>query len=144
MLSKSLKLLLLLTLIFVFGQTQAHSILPQVREAINPPLWEKLGQRKVNYKIDRDEIMVTARDGRFSAIKLKVKKGAVNMHKMTIHFGDGTIQQVNLKNRIPAGGETRVIDLKGNKKRVIRKVVFWYDTRNLANKKAVVELWGRH
>lgn len=144
MLSKSLKTLLLLTLVLVFGQSQANAIQPRNLEGINAPRWENLGQRKVNYSLDRDEIMVTARDGRFSAVKLKVRKGAINMHKMTIHFGDGTKQQVNLRNKIPAGGETRVVNLKGNKKRVIRKVVFWYDTKNLANKRATVELWGRH
>lgn len=141
---KVLKPLLFFALIFVFGQTQANTFLPHSQEGINPPRWEKLGQRKVNYKIDRDEIMVNARDGRFTAVKLKVRKGAVNMHKMTIHFGDGSKQQVNLKNKIPAGGETRVINLKGKQKRVIRKVVFWYDTKNLANNRATVELWGRH
>ncbi len=144
MLTKSLKTLLLLALIFVFGQTQANTLPTLDTEGINPPRWEKLGQRKVNYSLDRDEIMVTALDGRFSAVKLMVKKGGINMHKMVIHFGDGTKQQVNLKNKIPAGGATRVIQLKGQKKRVIRKVVFWYDTKNLANKRATVELWGRH
>jgi hypothetical protein len=141
---KTLKPLLVFGLIFVFWQAQANTFLLHSLEGINPPRWEKLGQRKVNYKIERDEIMVTARDGRFTAVKLKVRKGAVNMHKMIIHFGDGSKQQVNLKNKIPAGGETRVINLKGKQKRVIRKVVFWYDTRNLANNRATVELWGRH
>lgn len=140
----SFKTMLILAMIFAVGQVNASVILPETEKGIHPPKWEKLGQRKVNYKLDRDEIMVTARDGRFSAVKLKVRKGGVNMHKMTIHFGDGTVQNVNLKNKIPAGGATRVVDLKGKKKRVIRKVVFWYDTKNLANRKAVVELWGRH
>jgi hypothetical protein len=142
--STSLKTFLLLSCLLVFGQTYATSIQTETQEGINPPKWEKLGQRKVNYKLDRDEVLVTARDGRFNAVKLKVRKGGVNMHKMTIHFGDGTSQNVNMKNTIPAGGETRVVKLKGKKKRVIRKVVFWYDTKNLANKKAVVELWGKH
>ena len=143
MLTKSLKTLLLLSFVLFLGNAGAAISTPAI-EGFTPPRWEKLGQRKVNYKIDRDEIMVTAREGRFSAVKLIVRKGAVNMHKMTIHFGDGTQQEVNLKNNIPAGGETRVIKLKGQKKRVIRKVVFWYDTKNLANKRATVELWGRH
>lgn len=142
--SISLKITLLLAVMFVFGQTFATAIYPETCEGINPPRWEKLGQRKVNHRLDRDEIMVTAKEGRFSAVKLKVKKGGINMHKMVIHFRDGSTQKVNLRNNIPAGGETRVIQLKGKKKRIIKKVVFWYDTKGLANKKAIVNLWGRH
>ncbi len=108
-----------------------------------PPRWEKLGQRKVNYAVDRDEIFVTAREGRFTALKLTVKKGGINMHKMVIHFADGSKKKVDLRAKIPAGGSTRVIDLPGNR-RIIRKVVFVYDTKNFSSRKAVVELWGRH
>ena len=108
-----------------------------------PPRWEKLGQRKVNYKVDRDEIAVTLREGRFTAVKLFVRKSPVNMHKMIIHYRNGDKQNVNLRNKIPAGGQTRVVDLNGGK-RVIKKVVFWYDTKGIQDKRATIELWGRH
>ncbi len=108
-----------------------------------PPRWEKLGERKVNFAADRDEILVTASEGRFTALKILVKKGRINMHKMVIHFGDGTEQEVETRDEIRAGGESRVINLEGNR-RVIRKVVFVYDTKNFADQRAEVELWGRH
>jgi hypothetical protein len=110
----------------------------------NPPIgWELLGTKSVDYLIDRDEIAVTAREGFFTALKLKVTRSALNVHKMTVHFGDDTTQDVDLKKNFKAGEESRVIDLKGNK-RVITKVVFWYDTKNSKNSKAIVELWGKH
>ncbi len=105
--------------------------------------WEKLGQRRVNYSLDRDEILVTARDGRFSALKLVVRKASINLHRVVVYFGNGQHMEVHIRKRIAAGSETRVIGLPG-KKRVIKKVVFWYDTRGLARGKAIVELWGRH
>lgn len=108
-----------------------------------PPRWEKLGERNVNFKVDRDEIFVTASEGRFTALKIKVRKGAINLHKMVVHFGDGSTQEVETRDEIAAGGESRVINLEGNR-RVIQKVVFVYDTKNFANRKAEVELWGRH
>ena len=37
-----------------------------------PPRWERLGTRKVNFRLDRDEIMVTAREGAFTGLKMKV------------------------------------------------------------------------
>ena len=110
--------------------------------AIQPGSWEMLGQRKVNRQADRDEIIVTGREGAFRKIKLMVRRSAINMHRCVIHFRNGDTQEVDIRNNIPAGGETRVIDIEGNR-RIITKVVFWYDTKGLQDK-AVVELWGRH
>lgn len=105
--------------------------------------WEQLGSRSVKFGMDRDEILVTAKEGFFTGLKIRVTNSALNMHKMVIHFGDGTTQDVELKNNFRAGQESRVIDLAGNR-RVITKVVFWYDTKNARQTKAVVELWGKH
>ncbi len=109
----------------------------------HPQRWEKLGQRKVNFKVDRDEIIVGRVEGFFTALQIKVRKGPVNMHRMVVHFRNGSTKEVELKNNFSDGDESRVIDLPGNV-RVITKVVFWYDTKNFNDSKAVVELWGRH
>ena len=105
--------------------------------------WELLGTRLVNYGLDRDEIMVTAAEGQFTALKFKVKRGPMNLHKVVVHFGNGESQEIETRHQLKAGGETRVIDLPGNT-RIIKKVVFWYDTKNMANRKAVLALLGRH
>lgn len=108
-----------------------------------PPRWELLGTRKVNYGLDRDEIVVTRAEGVFSALKLKVRKGGINLHRVAVHFGNGDVQELEVRENISVGGESRVLDLEGNK-RIIQKVVFWYDTKNYANQKASVDLWGRN
>lgn len=108
-----------------------------------PPKWELLGSRKVNYTLDKDEILVTAKEGAFSAVKIIVKKGGINLHRVAVHFGNGEVEELDVRENIPADGESRVLDLPGNK-RIIKKVVFWYDTKNYANQKATVHLWGRH
>ena len=126
-----------------FGTAFTPSAKKAPTEALTrPPRWEKLGERKVDRQVDRDEIFVTAREGVFSKIKLIVRRSAINMHRCVVHFRNGGTQEVDIRNNIPAGGETRVIDIDGNR-RIITKVVFWYDTKGLQDK-AVVELWGRH
>ncbi|MBK9735041.1 MAG: hypothetical protein IPO92_08775 [Saprospiraceae bacterium] len=62
---------------------------------------------------------------------------------MVVHYGNGDKQDINIREDIQKGGESRVIDLEGVR-RVITKVDFWYDTKGLINDKAIVELWGRH
>ena len=109
----------------------------------SPLRWEKLGERKVNFRVDRDEIMVGVFEGFFDALKIKVKKGPINMHRMVVHFRSGQTTEIELRNNYTAGSESRVIDLPGNN-RMISKVVFWYDTKNFTKSRAVLELWGRH
>lgn len=104
--------------------------------------WEKLGQRQVNYGLDHDEIVVTAREGAFTGLKLIVRKSGINLHRVVVHYGNGERDELEIRENIAPGGETRVLDLPG-RRRVIRTVDFWYDTKNWEGRKAVVELWGR-
>lgn len=105
--------------------------------------WELLGARKIDYKLDRDEILVTRAEGLFTGLQLRIKRSPINMHKLAVHYGNGEVEEIELRENFRAGGKSRIIDLPGNK-RIIRKVVLWYDTKNLAAGKGVVELWGRH
>ncbi len=125
----------------LFAMSFQMSTVTSVAETSRP--WELLGVKKVNYGLDRDEIDVTAQEGFFTGLKLKVKRSPINMHKLAVHFGNGEVQEIELRENFRAGGESRILDLPGNK-RVIRKVVIWYDTKNLARGKGVVEVWGRH
>ncbi|MDX1940094.1 MAG: DUF2541 family protein [Saprospiraceae bacterium] len=131
-----------LTLLFCFASlaTFANVIPPQ---EIPADKWEKLGQRKVNYKVDRDEILVTGYEGSFTALRIHVEKGGINLHRIAVHFRNGDVQDINVEVSMPAGTISRVLNLEG-KRRIIHKVVFWYDTKNFSEDKAVVELWGRH
>ena len=103
--------------------------------------WVKLGERTVNHAVDRDEIVVSAKKGVFRKIKLKVKRRKVTFRDVKVHFANGDVQDVTLRRAIPAGGETRAIDLEG-KNRVIKKVVFWYKTTSVQGKRAKVQLLG--
>lgn len=105
--------------------------------------WELLGSRTVERRTDRDEISVKAKDGTFRAIQLRVRRTAVEFKDLRVHFGNGEVHDVQLRRLIPAGGQTRIIDLPGGA-RVIDKVVFYYRSRGRGKKRAVVELWGRH
>lgn len=105
--------------------------------------WEKIGTRDVSYDLDKDEIIATRLEGIFTAIQVRVKNAPINMHKLEIQYGNGEIKEIDLRNNFAANSESKVIDLAGNK-RVIKRAVFWYDTKDISERKGVVELWGRH
>ena len=103
--------------------------------------WKLLGARKVDRKGERDEIVVTAARGGFKRVRLTVAGAAVEFADVHIIYGNGEPDKLEVRQRIPAGGETRAIDLRGGD-RVIRKIVFWYKTEGFGRKRATVTAWG--
>lgn len=103
--------------------------------------WEFLGDRTVNHRLDRDEIRVTVREGTFRRIKLKVLRSEVAFLDVKVHYANGGVEDVSLRRNIPAGGETRAIDLNGQN-RIIEKVVFHYTSTQRRRRPAVVQLFG--
>ena len=104
--------------------------------------WQLLGSREVNFLTEKDVIEVGADEGLFTKIKLTVKKSAVHFNDMKVHFANGCVCDVKLREKIPAGGQTRVIDLPGDG-RNIKKVVFWYYSTLRNPKRAIVKLYGK-
>jgi Protein of unknown function (DUF2541) len=104
--------------------------------------WEKIGARKVDYRLEKDVLPVTAAKGTFTKLKFFVKNGAVNFQDVKVFYRNGTVQDIEIRKRIAAGGETRVIDLDG-KERVITKIEFIYDTKNSADLKATVVVYAK-
>ena len=102
--------------------------------------WDKLGERWVEGKVDKDTIKVGKKDGKFVAIAVVVEHSALEMFDMEIEFGDGSKWSPNVRMVFGQGTTSRVIDLPGDA-RYIKKVEFRYG--NLpGGGKAQVELWG--
>jgi len=105
--------------------------------------WKLLGERVVNDRLDHDTIVVTATEGDFTALRLTVQRRPVHFLDMKVHFANGATQDIQIRAVIPAGGETRVLDLRGGD-RVIRSVDFWYEANSIgAGKRAQIRLFGR-
>ena len=105
--------------------------------------WKLLGSRTVTDRVDHDTIAVTGARGDFHGVKITVQRSAVRFIRVVVHFGNGGQQELEMRDLIPAGGETRVIDLRGND-RVIRSVDFWYEAKSVGRKGAIVRLFGRN
>lgn len=104
--------------------------------------WVLLGARSVTDRLDHDTIPVTISRGDFERLKMVVQNAAVDFHRVVIHFAKLADQEVVLRERIPARGESRVIDLRGGE-RVIRSIDLWYDTASLVGRHAVVQVFAK-
>lgn len=115
--------------------------LPQLSQVEAKQDWVLLGERTVSNKIDRDTIPVTIARGSFRSIQFRVKDQAIQMLRLVVHYGNGNPDKIETRSLIPAGGRSRIIDLKGGD-RVIKKIDFWYETKSLGNKRALVRVYG--
>jgi len=101
--------------------------------------WQLLGEAKVEARGETDEIKVGT--GVFKRIKLQVKGADVEFKKLTVVYENGDPEQVDLRDKIKRGGETRAINLKG-RNRAIKKVILAYKADKGADRDAHVVLLG--
>ena len=83
--------------------------------------WVYLGQANVDSLRDYDKIVVGRTSGRFSNIQIRVAGAPIQFQRVVVHYGNGTSEEVTLRDRIPAGGQTRSYRLEwhrpGNQQR---------------------------
>jgi hypothetical protein len=104
--------------------------------------WFFLEDKKVGFGVDRDVIHFGNWKDDVRQIKLKVTDGPLKMYSMKIHFDNGSIQDVELRNRFVQGSESRVIDMDGGL-RHLTKIEFWYETKGFARGRSKITVYGR-
>jgi len=105
--------------------------------------WFRLADKNVGFGVDRDVIHFGNWKDDVRQLKLKITDGPLKMYRMTIHFDNGSVQNVELRNRFAQGSESRVIDLDGGL-RHLSKIEFWYETKGFLRGKSRVAVWGRN
>jgi len=120
----------------------AHAAKVSQPRAGDPGDWRLIGTTHASHKADHDAIIVQGPFDNFRRIKFKVTDAPLNMERMVVTYDNGAPDRIDVRENIPKGGESRVIDLRGVGKRSIRKIEFWYDTKGLLNGKADVTVFG--
>jgi hypothetical protein len=102
--------------------------------------WEYLGESHVDGTQDHDSIRVGRSAGTYRAIQLRISGGAINFERVIVRYGNGTQEEIGIRSRIPDGGQTRVIDLPGER-RIIQSLDLWYG-KDKWSKRPKVSLYG--
>jgi len=104
--------------------------------------WRLIGQTQADHAADHDAIIVKGPFDNFRKIKFKVTNAPLNMQRMVITYDNGQPDNIDIRQNIPQGGESRAIDLRGIGKRSVRRIDFWYDTKGFLKGKADVTVFG--
>ena len=135
-LRKSVRLLSLLLLVLSFSLAADAQ-----RRDRSEGRWERLGQSRPDGRRDHDNVRVTAR-GAFQAIQLRVSGGAIEFQRVVVHFENGADTDVEVRDRVRGGGQTRAIDLPGDQRR-IRSVEIWYGKEGWGRSRPTLTIYGR-
>jgi len=95
----------------------------------------------VNFRGERDVIVVGGREGAYRAIKIEVEGGNLELYDIRLTFGDGGTWSPQTRVRFREGSWSRTIDLPG-RGRVIRKIEFAYRSE-LRRGRATVRVYGK-
>jgi hypothetical protein len=107
-----------------------------------PGSWRLIGTVEANFTADHDTLAVRGPFDDFRRIKFKVTNADLNLQRMVVVYEDGEPDQIDVRQNIPQGGESRQSDLRGSGKRRIRRIDFWYDTKGILKGKAHVTVFG--
>ncbi|HEU0058892.1 MAG TPA: hypothetical protein VFR19_03360 [Hyphomicrobiaceae bacterium] len=87
--------------------------------------WERLGCQKVGFIADKDVIRVGRGEGRFKSIRLQVSGNKVYMDDLKVIYANGEPDDIPVRSEIRAGGQTRPLDLRGER-RAIKEIEMKY------------------
>jgi hypothetical protein len=103
--------------------------------------WVYLGEAHVDGAADHDKIKVGRSEGRFRALQIRVDYAAIEFRHVVVHYSNGTSEEVQVRQKIRAGGSTRDIDLAG-RDRAIDSVEIWYERASYRRQRPRVRLYG--
>ncbi len=104
--------------------------------------WRIIGERSVKFSSDKDVIRVGGNDW-YTKLKIKVVDAPLHISNFDVIFENGERFDVALRNDIPQGGESRVIDLPGAERRIDRIEFRYKSTGKLRKGTANVIVFGR-
>lgn len=104
--------------------------------------WTLIGTTQANYTADHDVIVVKGPYDNFRRIKFHVSDAPLHIARMVVTYDNGEPDQIEVRESIRQGGESRAIDLRGIGKRSLRKIEFWYDTKGVLKGRADVTVFG--
>ena len=128
-------------LLLFANDLQAQTIVRQPRPGV-AGTWRLLGTVQARLVADHDKIIVAGPYDHFRRINFKVTGAPLNIERMIVTYDDrGLPEKIENRFNIPEGGESRIIDLSGGKRK-IRTVEFWYKTNGILNGRANLTLFG--
>ena len=107
------------------------------------PSWERIGALRVGRDRERDVIQLDRRDGRFEALRMRVRGAPVDFHRVEVVYGNGARDRLDLDRTIDRNDESGELALRGARGRFIDRIVLVTEKDRRRGPPAEVEVWAR-
>ena len=117
----------------------------QVPEPVPPPLakeWQLVGKLELDPGRDRASIDTGLPSGRADAVLIRVRRDDVRVRGLSIVYGDGEAEEVDVQDTLYAGEDGQVFEIKG-RPRVIERVELRYRAGSRGSRRPEIEVWAR-
>jgi len=105
------------------------------------PGWHKIGETTVDFKTDKDKVLILGND-HFKSLRLKAVDAPVHIENLEVVYGDGDPEEIPVRYDFKAGSESRNIDLKGYDRKIKEVNLVYRTIPNWKGDKAHIEIWG--
>jgi hypothetical protein len=118
------------------------------RQAPEPELaplsrdWQLVGKQELDPARDRATIETGLETGRFNAVLIRVRRDDVRLRGLSIVYGDGEAEEVDIQDTLYAGEEGQTLEIKG-RPRFIDRVDLRYRAGQRGTRRPEVEIWAR-
>jgi uncharacterized protein YraI len=117
----------------------AQSVFAQLQD---DPDWENLGSVEVGRDRDRSVIQLDRSDGRFDALRMRVRGSDVNFRRVVVVYGNGKRHNLDFNRVLDAGEESGEIALRGQQGRFINRIILVHEKAQRRGRPAEVQVWA--
>ena len=104
--------------------------------------WELIGETKVNFVKDKDEVIVDSTK-RYTHLRFKVEDREIKLDEVKVHFNNGDKLEPNIAEPIKPAEYSRDVELSSDGK-TINKIQFKYRTTgSILKGRAVILVFGK-
>lgn len=104
--------------------------------------WELLGETKAGFIRETDVINVSSRN-QFTAIRFKVEGHDIKLSELAVFFDSGDKLSPAVDEMIPAGHESRIIELAADGRTITRVELKYRTTGNILKGRAGILMFGK-
>lgn len=117
----------------------AQSVFAQLQD---DPDWENLGTIEVGRDRERSVIQLDRGDGRFDALRMRVRGSDVNFRRVVVVYGNGKRDNLDFDRVVDAGDESGEIALRGRRGRFINRIILVHEKARRRGRAAEVQVWA--
>jgi hypothetical protein len=108
----------------------------------NDPDWENLGTLEVTNDRERSVLQLDRRDGRFDALRMRVRGNDVNFRRVVVVYGNGRRDNLDLNRVVEAGEETGEIEFRGRNGRFLDRIIIVHEKARRRGRPAEIQVWA--